>query len=58
VINTGWIVLLLAFSVYGGAIIGVVILIQAVVRISRAATRISQSLEEISAGMRSDATRR
>ena len=43
---------------YGLALIGLVVLVLAFVRMSRAITRISQSLEEISAAMRSDLHRR
>ena len=48
---------LIAVAVYGAAIIGVVILVQAVVRISHALTRLSQSVEEIAAAMRSGTAR-
>ena len=51
-------VLLFGVAMYSAALIGLIVLVLAFVRMSRAITRISQSLEEISAAMRSDPGRR
>ena len=50
--------LLFGVTMYSLALIGLVVLVLAFVRMSRAITRISQSLEEISAAMRSEHNRR
>jgi hypothetical protein len=47
-------VLLFGVAMYSAALIGLIILVLAFVRMSRAVSRISQSLEEISTAMRSD----
>ena len=46
-------VLLFGVAMYSAALIGLIVLVVAFVRMSRAITRISQSLEEISKAMRS-----
>ena len=50
-------VLLFGVSVYGVALIGIVILVRAVVRISQTLNRIGQSLEEIAAEMKAGTAR-
>jgi len=51
-------VLLFGVAMYSAALIGLIVLVAAFVRMSRAITRISQSLEEISTVMRSEPNRR
>lgn len=51
-------VLLFGVAMYSAALIGLIVLVVAFVRMSRAITRISQSLEQISTAMRSDTNRR
>jgi len=51
-------VLLFGVAMYSAALIGLIVLVVAFVRVSRAITRISQSLEQISTAMRSDTNRR
>ena len=54
--TTPW-VLLFGVVMYSLALIGLVVLVLAFVRMSRAIVRISQSLEEISAVLRSGTSR-
>ena len=51
--STPW-VLMFGVAMYSAALIGLIVWVLAFVRMSRAIIRISQSLEEISAAMRSD----
>jgi len=51
--STPW-VLLFGVAMYSAALIGLIVLVVAFVRMSRAVVRISQSVEEISSAMRSD----
>ena len=51
-------VLLFGVAMYSAALVALIVLVMAFVRMSRAIIRISQSLEEISASMRSDGGRR
>jgi len=51
-------VLLFGVAMYSAALIGLIVLVLAFVRMSRAINRISDTLESILAQMRSDVTRR
>lgn len=50
-------VLLFGVAMYSAALIALIVLVLAFVRMSRAIARISQSLEEIAVAMRSDHNR-